>query len=172
MQEFFQLTGIQILWRACNLTASTLQFHWSSGSPVCFPSWMTRVQSPGWLLVWNRDSPVSVVSLHWWPQCDWSLWPRLRRASSRTVTRPSYRQCDNPTWSHTALLFWFHVSCRSSFRPHNQHSRLLGGHCGEPAISMHPLHSSTGPVGLPFCFLSLGTRVQSPEAVLRKPSKV
>ncbi len=26
--------------------------------------------------MWNRDSPVSVVSLHWWPWCDWSLWPR------------------------------------------------------------------------------------------------
>jgi hypothetical protein len=23
------------------------QFHWSSGPPVCFPSWGTRVQSPG-----------------------------------------------------------------------------------------------------------------------------
>ncbi len=23
------------------------QFHWSSGPPVCFPSWATRVQSPG-----------------------------------------------------------------------------------------------------------------------------
>jgi hypothetical protein len=23
------------------------QFHWSSGPPVCFPSWGTRIQSPG-----------------------------------------------------------------------------------------------------------------------------
>ncbi len=39
--------------------------------------------------MWNRDSPVSDVSLHWWPRRDWSfLWPRLRRASSQTVTRP------------------------------------------------------------------------------------
>jgi hypothetical protein len=67
------------------------------------------------VLMWNRNSPVSIVSLHGWPQGDWSLWPCLRRASSRTITRPSCRQCDNPTWSHTALLSWFHVRCRSSF---------------------------------------------------------
>jgi hypothetical protein len=37
-----------MLWRACNLTALIdTQFHWSSGPPVCFPSWGTRVQSPG-----------------------------------------------------------------------------------------------------------------------------
>jgi hypothetical protein len=38
--------------------------HWSSGLPVCFPSQRTRVQNPRGVLVWNRDSPVSVVSLH------------------------------------------------------------------------------------------------------------
>ncbi len=42
-----------------------IQFHWSSGSPVCFPSWGTRVLIPRGVLMWNRDSPVSVVSLHW-----------------------------------------------------------------------------------------------------------
>ncbi len=38
------------LWRACNLTAFIhihTQFHWSSGPPVCFPSWWTWVQYPG-----------------------------------------------------------------------------------------------------------------------------
>ncbi len=86
----------------------------------------------------NRDSPFSLVLLHWWPQRDWSLWPHLRRASSQTVTRLSCRQCNNPNWSHTALLSQFHARCRSSFRLHNRHSRLLGGMpCGEPAISLH-----------------------------------
>ncbi len=48
-------------------------------------------------LMWNWDSPVSVDLLHWWPQRDWSfLWPRLRQASSTTITRASSRQCDNP----------------------------------------------------------------------------
>jgi hypothetical protein len=32
------------------------------------------------------------------PQHDLSfLWPHLRRASPRTITRPSCRQCDNST---------------------------------------------------------------------------
>ncbi len=54
--------------------------HWSSGLPVCFPSQGTQVQIPWGVLMWNRDSPVSDVSLHWWPRRDWSsLWPRLRR---------------------------------------------------------------------------------------------
>ncbi len=95
--------------------------HWSSGLPVCFPSQGTQVQIPRGVLMWNRDSPVSDVSLHWWPWHDWSsLWPRLRRASSRTVTRPSCWQCDNPTWSHTAFLSRFHARCRSRFRLHNR----------------------------------------------------
>jgi hypothetical protein len=78
--------------------------HWSSGPPVCFPSQGTQVQIPWVVLMWNRDSPVSIVSLIWWPWRDWSLWPRQRRASSWTVTGPSCQRCDNPTWSHTAFL--------------------------------------------------------------------
>jgi hypothetical protein len=85
--------------------------------------------------MWYRDSRVSDVSLHWWPRHDWSsLWPRLRRALSRTVTRPSCWQCDNPTWSHTAFLSRFHARCRSHFRLHNWQSRLLGG---SPVESLH-----------------------------------
>jgi hypothetical protein len=38
--------------------------HWSSGLPVCFPSQGTQVQIPWGILKWNRDSPVSVVSLY------------------------------------------------------------------------------------------------------------
>ncbi len=74
---------------------------------------------PRGVLKWNRDSPVSIVSLYWWPRHDWSLWPFLRRASSQTVTRLSCQQCDNPTSSHTALLSQFNARCRSSFRLHN-----------------------------------------------------
>jgi hypothetical protein len=37
------------------------------------------------VLMWNQYTPVSIVSLHWWPWHDWSLWPRLRRASSQTI---------------------------------------------------------------------------------------
>jgi hypothetical protein len=109
---------------------------------------------PRGVLMWNRDSPVSIVSLHWWWHWHdpWSLWPRLRRASSRTVTRPSCQQCDNPTWSHTALLSRFHARCWSSFWLHNRHSRLLGGSPVESlqSLSIHTqFHWSSGP---PVCF--------------------
>ncbi len=94
-------------------------------------------------LMRNWDFPVSVVSLHWWPQCDWSfLWPCLRRASSRTITRPSCRQCDNPTWSNTDLLSRFHARCRSPFWLHNHGVGCWGEPCGEPAISLHSHHVS------------------------------
>ncbi len=141
---------------------------WSSGLPVCFPSQGTWVQIPRGLLMWNRDSPVSVVPLHRWPRHDWSLWPRLRRASSRTVTRPSCWQCDNPTWSCTAFLSWFHARCRSPFLLHNRQSRLLGGGgalwraCNLTSFSP----CLTGPVDYPFASHHKGPRFKSPGGYL------
>ncbi len=32
---------------------SNIQFHWSSGPPICFPSWGAWVQSPGGYLLFN-----------------------------------------------------------------------------------------------------------------------
>ncbi len=93
--------------------------------------------------------PVA-VSLHWWPRHDWSLWPCLRRALSRTVTRPLCRQCDNPTWSHTALLSRFHARCRFSFRLHNQHSWLLWGALWRACNLTAFTPCLTGPVNYPF----------------------
>ncbi len=137
--------------------------HWSSGLPVCFPSQGTQVQIPWGILMWNQDSPVSVVLLHWWPRSDWSfLWPRLRRALSRTITRPLCPQCDNPTWSHTAFLSRFHARCRSPFRLHNRRSRLLGGSPVESLQSFFILTMSLWSSGLPGCFPSQGTQVQIP----------
>ncbi len=116
---------------------------------------------PRGVLVWNQDSPVSVVLLLWWPRRDWSLWPCLRWASSWTVTRPSCRQWDNPTWSHTALLFWFHARCRSSFQLHNRHSWPLGRSPVE-SLQSYCIHSqSHWSSGSTLCFPSWGTRVQS-----------
>ncbi len=41
---------------------------------ICFLSRGQRFWSWGCTnSQWNRVSPVSVVSLHWWPRCDWSL---------------------------------------------------------------------------------------------------
>jgi hypothetical protein len=129
---------VESLQSHCNHT----QFHWSSGPPVCFTSWGTWAQSLGGYLCETRILLLALSCYIGDPDRDWSLWP-LRWASSRTVTRPSCWQCDNPTWSHTALLSRFHAHCRSSFRLHNWHSRLLGGEpCGEPAFT----RSSTGPV--------------------------
>ncbi len=135
--------------------------HWSSGLPICFPSQGTRVHILWGILMWNWDSPVSIVSLHWWPRCDWSLWPRLRRASSQTVTRPSCRQCDNPTWSHTAFLSRFHARCRSPFRLHNWCSRLLGGSPVESLQSHFILTMSHWSSGLPIFFPSQGIGFKS-----------
>ncbi len=107
------------------------------------PVMRDRVKIPKGILMWNQDSPVSVVLLHWRPWRDWSLWPCLRRASSLTITRPLCQQCDNPTWSHTAFLSRFHAHCRSPFRLHNQRTSAAGGKpCWEPAISLHSHHVS------------------------------
>ncbi len=131
----------------------------------------SRREGPGFnpqvVLIWNWDSPVSFVLLHWWPRRDRSLWPHLRRASSQTITGPSCRQCDSPTWSQTALLSQFYARCRFSLRLHNlEDSRLLGrspveslqSHCTNTQF-----HWSSGP---PVGFPSWGTRVQSPMGYL------
>ncbi len=152
------------LWRACNLTS----FSPCLTGPVdyLFASRHKepRFKTPGGL-VWNRDSPVSVVSLHWWPRCDWSLWLRLMRASSQTVSRPLCRQCDNPTWYHTAFLSRIHARCRSPFRVHNWRSWLLGGSTVESLQSYFILTMSHWSSWLPVCFLSQGTRAQIPRGV-------
>ncbi len=140
--------------------------HWSSGLPVCFLSQGTRVQIPWGVIMWNRDSPVSFVSLHWWPRRDWSLWPSLRQASFQTVTKPLCRHCDNPTWSHTAFLSRFHARCRSPFRFHYQRSRLLGGSPVESLQSYFIRTMSHWSSGLLVCFPSQGTQVQIPWGVL------
>ncbi len=119
-------------------------FHWSRGSTLCFSLWGTRVQSPVGYFCETRIPLLALSRRNWWPWRDWSLWPRLRRASSWTITRPSCRQCDNPTWSHRALLSRFHAVCRSSLRLHNRHGRLLGGGepYWEPATSLRSYHVS------------------------------
>ncbi len=79
-----------ILWRACNLTAFT---HSSTGPVVHLFASRPEGSIPGGYLC-ETGIPVSIVSLHWGPRHDWSLWPRLRRALSRTVTRSLCQQCD------------------------------------------------------------------------------
>ncbi len=141
--------------------------HWSSGLTLCFLSQGTWVQIPWGLLMWNWDSPVSVVSLHCWPRRDWSfLWPPLRWASSRIITRPSCRQCDNPTWSHTAFLSQFHARCRSSFQLHNLRSRLRGGALWTACNLTSFSPCLTGPMDLPFASCHKGPGFKSPRGYL------
>ncbi len=106
----FHFVSFFVLWRACNLSVFT---HSSTG-PVVHP-FASCHEGPGLNPQWGTYVKPGFMS-----------W---------TVTRPLYWQCDNPTWSHTALLSQFHARCRSSFRLHNQHSQLQGEPCGEPAIS-------------------------------------
>ncbi len=73
----------------------------------------------------------------------------LRRASSWTITRPSSRQCDNPTWSHTALLSRLHARCRSPFWTHNRRVGCWGGALWRACI----LTMSQWPSGLTTCLL-------------------
>jgi hypothetical protein len=112
--------------------------HWSSGLPVCFPPQGSQVQIPWGVLVWNQDSPVSDVSLHWWPRLDWSsteLCPQLSlgpRADNVTVSL-DLTQLSCPG-------FTLAVGLPSGF---TTDSRLLGGSPVEsPAISHDSYHVS------------------------------
>ncbi len=156
--------GVETLQSHSILTMS----HWSSGIPVCFPSQRTQVQIPRGVLIWNRDSPVSIISLHWRSWHNWSfLWPCLRRASSRIITRPLCWQFYNPTWSHTAFLSRFHTRCRSSFQLHNRWSRLLGGGALWKPCNLTPFSPCrTDPVDYLFASRHKGPRFKSPEEYL------
>jgi hypothetical protein len=136
--------------------------HWSSGLSICFLSQGTQVQIPWGVLMWNRDSPVNVVLLHWWPWRDWSLWPCLRRASSRTVTRPSSWQCDNPTWSHTAFLSRFHARCRFPSGFTTDEVGCWGGALWR-AWNLNSFSPGlTGPVDYPYAHCHKGPGFRSP----------
>ncbi len=140
--------------------------HWSRWTTRLLPVMRDPGSNPRGVLMRNWDSPISVVLQHWWPRRDWSLWPRLRRASSRTITRALCRQWENPTWSHTAFLSRFHTHCRSPFRLHNRGSRLVGGSSVESLQSHFIFSMSHWSSGLPVCFPSWGTRVQTPGGYL------
>jgi hypothetical protein len=125
--------------------------------PVPLVQWSTRflpvMRDPGSIPrgvhMWNRDYPVSIVLLHWWPWCDWLLWPWMRRASSRIITRQSCQQCDNPTWSHTAG-FTLAAGPPSSFIT-DVVSSWGGALCRACNLNAF-IHSSTGPEVHPFTF--------------------
>ncbi len=141
--------------------------HWSSGLPVCFPSQRTSVQNP-----WGDLCETGILLLalsRYIGDPDVIDHCGLVRALSQTITRPSCRQCDNPTWYHTALLSQFQARCRSPFRLHSWRNRLLGGSPAESMQSHFILTMSHWSSGLPVCFPSQGTRVQTPGGTYVKP---
>ncbi len=91
---------------------------------------------PSGVLMWNRDSPVSIVSLHWWPRRDWSLWPCLCG-----LRQPSLgRRADNviiPLDLTQLLCPSFMLAAGSPFGFTTDIVGCWGEHCGEPAISPH-----------------------------------
>ncbi len=126
------------------------QFHWSSGPPVCFPSWETRVQSPGGYLC---EIGILLLALsHYIGDPDMTnhcgiVWGGVCPELSLDRCADNI---DNPTWSNTAHLSRFHTRCRSSFWLHNRHKQLLGGALWRACNLTGFTHSSTGPVVHPF----------------------
>jgi hypothetical protein len=126
------------------------QFHWSSGPPVCFPSWGTRVQSPGGylcetgilLLVLSRyigdPDAIDNCGLVWG-----GLRPELslgRRANNVIIPLdltqffcPGFMLAAGPSSGFTTDI----VSCWGG---------ALWRACNPTAF----IHSSTGPVVNPF----------------------
>jgi hypothetical protein len=86
---------------------------------TCFlPVMRDPGSDPKGVLMWNRDSPVSIVSLHWWPRRD----PITGFVALKWVLHKASRwQCVNrpDRLDHTALLSRFHTRCRSPFWLHN-----------------------------------------------------
>jgi hypothetical protein len=121
-----------------------ISLHSNTGPLVqCSTRLLPIMREPGSIprgaLIWNRDSPVSIGDPDVIDHCG-LVWGRLSPEPSLGC-RTYNLQCDNPTWSHTALLSGFHARCRSSFRLHNQHSLLLGGGGPVERIQSHCIHT-------------------------------
>ncbi len=136
------------------------QFHWSSGPPVCFLSWGTRVQSPGGylcetgilLLALSRyigDSDViDHCGLVWgrlWPE------PSLGCCADNVIIQLDLTQLFCPCFTLAAgPPFGF-----------TKHSRLLGGSPVESLQSYSILTQSRWSGGSTLCFPSWGNGVRS-----------
>ncbi len=120
---------------------SNTQSHRSSGSTKCLPSKGSSIcfQEMHKLTKW--DSPVSDVSLHWWPQCDpWSL---------ATIGPLTLATCwfSHPS-SPSSILTAGHRLMRHTARIPKDLNPLLGGALWSSCI-LTPWYSLTGPVGQP-----------------------
>ncbi len=115
---------------------------------------------PGGYLCETGISPVSIVLLYWWLQCDFDHWHHCPSVCASLGFAPTWW-----SWWHSSSS-WFHACCRSSFQLHNRQSRLLGGSPVESLQSHFILTMSHWFSGLPVCFPSWGTLVQSPGGYL------
>ncbi len=157
------------LWRACYLTSSTTQFHWSSGPPVGFPSWRTWVQSPGGYLCETGILLLVLVCYIGDPDVTGHcglVWGKLHPVPSLG------RRTDNVI----IPLDLTQLSCpgfKLAAGPPSGFTTDIVGCWGEPCgraynltASTTQFHWSSGP---PVWFPSLGTWVQSPGGTYVKP---
>jgi hypothetical protein len=116
--------------------------HWSSGLPICFLSQGTQVQIPRGVLLWNRDFPISIVSLPWYPDvidhCG-LVWgephpePSLGPPADNVIIPLDLTQLSCPGFTLAAGL-------PSGFS--TDRVGCWGKPYGEPAISLHSHHVS------------------------------
>ncbi len=150
-----------VFWRACNLTSFTPCLTGPVDYPFASHHEGTRVQIPRGLLMWNRDSPVSVVLLHWCPHCDpitgfVAIQWVLHKASclqcvSQRLRRPSVGA------SH---------SLKGLFPASQRRSRLLGGALWRACNVTSFTPCLTGPVDYPFAYCHKGPGFKSPGGYL------
>jgi hypothetical protein len=149
------------MWRACNLTAFTPCL-----TGLVDHLFASRHEGPGFKTPGGTSVKPGfsccIVSLHWWPQHDWSLWPRLRWASSK------------PSQGHRAnnvdLTQLFCTGFMLTAGPPSGFTTAIvgcwGGALRRSCSITASTHSLTGPVGQTLGFPSWGTRVQSPGGYL------
>ncbi len=149
---------IIVLWRTCNFTpihglpSLVGQLFASRLGGQRFASWGCTISQ------WNRVSPVSTVSLHWWPQ---SLASRPSLGASQGFT-PSMRGA-NLIAHHVPSLVPFHslqVLILATQWPVRALVNLLGGALWK-LYNFTPIHSPTGPVSQLFASHQGGQRFAS-----------
>ncbi len=135
--------------------------HWSSGLGVCFPSQGTQGQIPRGVLMWNWDSPVSVVSLYIGD-------PDVIDHHCGLVPNQHYALVPKMWYSHL-ISHSFPVPVSRSLQvslPASQPMESAAGGCPMESLQSHfILPMSHWSSGLPVCFPSQGTQVQIPKGV-------
>jgi hypothetical protein len=96
--------------------------HWSSGRPVCFPSWETRVQSPGGYLC---ESGILLLASSYIG--DPYMIDHCGLIGGGLHPEPSLGHCTNNVIISLDLTQLFFPVSHLLQRLHNWHSRLLGG---------------------------------------------